>query len=86
MAYLRVQFLWLLAFLVELIVLLFGIVGERYSVNGVISSSIVVFNFVEMGTIHAEDFMRCFCSNLGVTNQTVKAAQEAVKKNQKSLT
>ncbi|KAL8147677.1 hypothetical protein AgCh_005121 [Apium graveolens] len=33
-----------------------------------------------MGTIHAGDFMRRFCSNLGMTNQTVKAAQEAVQK------
>ncbi|GFP92201.1 transcription initiation factor iib-2 [Phtheirospermum japonicum] len=34
---------------------------------------------VEMGTIHAGDFMRRFCSNLGMaTNQTVKAAQESV--------
>ncbi|XP_033511222.1 transcription initiation factor IIB-2 isoform X2 [Nicotiana tomentosiformis] len=37
---------------------------------------------VEMGTIHAGDFMRRFCSNLGMTNQTVKAAQEAVKKSE----
>ncbi|XP_076891108.1 transcription initiation factor IIB-2-like [Bidens hawaiensis] len=35
---------------------------------------------VEMGTIHAGDFMRRFCSNLGMANQTVKAAQESVKK------
>ncbi|KAL3637210.1 Transcription initiation factor IIB-2 [Castilleja foliolosa] len=34
---------------------------------------------VEIGTIHAGDFMRRFCSNLGIaTNQTVKAAQESV--------
>ncbi|KAB5551769.1 hypothetical protein DKX38_009080 [Salix brachista] len=34
---------------------------------------------VEMGTIHAGDFMRRFCSNLGMSNHTVKAATEAVK-------
>ncbi|CAA0813224.1 Transcription initiation factor IIB-2 [Striga hermonthica] len=33
---------------------------------------------VEMGTIHAADFLRRFCSHLGMTNQAVKAAQEAV--------
>ncbi|THG07980.1 transcription initiation factor IIB-2-like [Camellia sinensis] len=33
---------------------------------------------VEMGTIHAGDFMRLFCSNLGMNNQAVKAAQEIV--------
>ncbi|KAL6337192.1 hypothetical protein AAG906_036506 [Vitis piasezkii] len=37
---------------------------------------------VEMGTIHAGDFMRRFCSNLGMTNQVVKAAQEAVQKSE----
>jgi transcription initiation factor TFIIB len=37
---------------------------------------------VEMGTIHAGDFMRRFCSNLGMTNQTVKAAQESVQKSE----
>ncbi|KAK4378012.1 hypothetical protein RND71_004308 [Anisodus tanguticus] len=37
---------------------------------------------MEMGTIHAGNFMRRFCSNLGMTNQTVKAAQEAVKKSE----
>ncbi|XP_006605212.1 transcription initiation factor IIB [Glycine max] len=37
---------------------------------------------VEMGTIHAGDFMRRFCSNLGMTNQAVKAAQEAVQKSE----
>ncbi|CAL5207651.1 unnamed protein product [Lathyrus oleraceus] len=37
---------------------------------------------VEMGTIHAGDFMRRFCSNLGMNNQAVKAAQEAVKKSE----
>ncbi|GAU24229.1 hypothetical protein TSUD_23660 [Trifolium subterraneum] len=35
---------------------------------------------VEMGTIHAGDFMRRFCSNLSMNHQAVKAAQEAVKK------
>ncbi|GKB46933.1 transcription initiation factor IIB-2 [Tanacetum coccineum] len=35
---------------------------------------------VEMGTIHAGDFMRRFCSDLGMANQTVKAAQESVHK------
>ncbi|KAL8460232.1 hypothetical protein ACS0TY_031950 [Phlomoides rotata] len=35
---------------------------------------------VEIWTIHAGDFMRRFCSNLGMANQTVKAAQEAVGK------
>ncbi|MCL7026778.1 hypothetical protein MKW94_023167, partial [Papaver nudicaule] len=34
---------------------------------------------MEMGTIHAGDFLRRFCSHLGMTNQAVKAAQEAVK-------
>ncbi|GJS91659.1 transcription initiation factor IIB-2 [Tanacetum coccineum] len=37
---------------------------------------------VEMGTIHAGDFMRRFCSNLGMANQTVKAAQESVQKSE----
>ncbi|KAL8156762.1 hypothetical protein AgCh_001752 [Apium graveolens] len=37
---------------------------------------------VEMGTIHAGDFMRRFCSNLGMTKLTVKAAQEAVQKSE----
>ncbi|KAH7550380.1 hypothetical protein JRO89_XS13G0181000 [Xanthoceras sorbifolium] len=37
---------------------------------------------VEMGTIHASDYMRRFCSNLGMTNQAVKAAQEAVQKSE----
>ncbi|GKE30587.1 transcription initiation factor IIB-2, partial [Tanacetum coccineum] len=35
---------------------------------------------VEMETIHAGDFMRRFCSNLSMANQTVKAAQESVHK------
>nr|GEU42448.1 transcription initiation factor IIB-2 [Tanacetum cinerariifolium] len=35
---------------------------------------------VEMGKIHARDFVRRFCSNLGMANQTVKAAQEFVHK------
>ncbi|KAK6929031.1 Transcription factor TFIIB, cyclin-like domain [Dillenia turbinata] len=37
---------------------------------------------MEMGTIHAGDFLRRFCSNLGMTNQSVKAAQEAVQKSE----
>ncbi|XP_020537406.1 transcription initiation factor IIB-2 isoform X2 [Jatropha curcas] len=37
---------------------------------------------VEMGTIHAADYLRRFCSNLGMTNQAVKAAQEAVQKSE----
>ena len=39
-------------------------------------------NAVEMGTIHAGDFMRRFCSNLCMNNQAVKAAQEAVHKSE----
>ncbi|GKA68411.1 transcription initiation factor IIB-2, partial [Tanacetum coccineum] len=37
---------------------------------------------VEMGTIHARDFKRRFCSNLGMANQIVKAAQESVHKSE----
>ncbi|KAK0587450.1 hypothetical protein LWI29_023021 [Acer saccharum] len=37
---------------------------------------------VEMGTIHASDYLRRFCSNLGMSNQAVKAAQEAVQKSE----
>ncbi|EOY32739.1 Cyclin-like family protein [Theobroma cacao] len=37
---------------------------------------------MEMGTIHAGDFLRRFCSHLGMSNQTVKAAQEAVQKSE----
>ncbi|KAK6941798.1 Zinc finger, TFIIB-type [Dillenia turbinata] len=37
---------------------------------------------MEMGTIHAGDFLRRFCSNLGMANQSVKAAQEAVQKSE----
>uniref|UniRef100_A0A1D1XFQ6 Transcription initiation factor IIB n=1 Tax=Anthurium amnicola TaxID=1678845 RepID=A0A1D1XFQ6_9ARAE len=37
---------------------------------------------MEMGTIHAGDFLRRFCSHLGMTNQAVKAAQEAVQKSE----
>ncbi|GMY15722.1 transcription initiation factor IIB-2-like [Fagus crenata] len=37
---------------------------------------------VEMGTIHAGDYMRRFCSNLGMSNQEVKAAQEIVQKSE----
>ncbi|GFQ05262.1 transcription initiation factor iib [Phtheirospermum japonicum] len=35
---------------------------------------------VEMGTIHAGGFLRRFGSHLGMSNQAVKAAQEAVQK------
>ncbi|KAM7524497.1 hypothetical protein LguiA_014399 [Lonicera macranthoides] len=35
---------------------------------------------MEMGTIHAEDYLRRFCSNLGMGNKEVKAVQEAVQK------
>ncbi|CAN8284704.1 unnamed protein product [Cochlearia groenlandica] len=35
---------------------------------------------VELGAIQAGDFMKRFCSNLGMTSQAVEAAQEAVKK------
>ncbi|MQL89746.1 hypothetical protein Taro_022326 [Colocasia esculenta] len=35
-----------------------------------------------MGTIHAGDFLRRFCSHLGMINQVVKAAQEAVHKSE----
>eukprot|EP00249_Psilotum_nudum_P014339 c24775_g1_i1 orf=436-1374(+) len=37
---------------------------------------------MEMGTIHAGDFLRRFCSHLGMANQSVKAATEAVKKSE----
>ncbi|KAG6632374.1 transcription initiation factor IIB [Carya illinoinensis] len=37
---------------------------------------------MEMGTIHAGDFLRRFCSRLGMNNQAVKAAQEAVQKSE----
>ncbi|CAI9761620.1 unnamed protein product [Fraxinus pennsylvanica] len=37
---------------------------------------------MEMGTIHAGDFLRRFCSHLGMTNLAVKAAQEAVQKSE----
>ncbi|KAM2036281.1 hypothetical protein ACFX16_039253 [Malus domestica] len=33
---------------------------------------------LEMGTIHAGDYLRRFCSNLGMKNRDVKAAQEMV--------
>ncbi|KAK4750414.1 hypothetical protein SAY87_003896 [Trapa incisa] len=36
----------------------------------------------EMGTIHAADYMRRFCSNLGMSNEEVKAAQEVVIKSE----
>ncbi|XP_058094453.1 transcription initiation factor IIB-like [Magnolia sinica] len=37
---------------------------------------------MEMGTIHAVDFMRRFCSNLQMTSQEIKASQEVVKKSE----
>ncbi|KAL2942022.1 Transcription initiation factor IIB-2 [Bienertia sinuspersici] len=37
---------------------------------------------VEMGAIHAGDFLRRFCSHLGMEKQAVKAAQEAVQKSE----
>ncbi|XP_040991832.1 transcription initiation factor IIB [Juglans microcarpa x Juglans regia] len=37
---------------------------------------------MEMGTIHAGDFLRRFCSHLGMNNQAVKAAQEAVQESE----
>nr|GFA59572.1 transcription initiation factor IIB-2 [Tanacetum cinerariifolium] len=37
---------------------------------------------VETGTINVGDFMRRFCSNLGMANQTIKAAQESVHKSE----
>lgn len=37
---------------------------------------------MEMGTIHAGDFLRRFCSHLGMSNQAVKAAHEAVQKSE----
>ncbi|XP_031253166.1 transcription initiation factor IIB-like isoform X2 [Pistacia vera] len=37
---------------------------------------------IEMGTIHASDYLRRFGSYLGMTNQAVKAAQEAVQKSE----
>ncbi|XP_050223772.1 transcription initiation factor IIB-2-like [Mercurialis annua] len=42
----------------------------------------VEMGHVEIGTIHAADYLRRFCSNLGMTNQAVKAAQEAVQKSE----
>lgn len=35
---------------------------------------------MEMGTIHAGDYLRRFCSNLGMSNEEVKAVQETVQK------
>nr|VDC80333.1 unnamed protein product [Brassica rapa] len=37
---------------------------------------------VELGAIHAGDFMKRFCSNLGMSHQAVRAAEEAVKKSE----
>ncbi|KAF5734162.1 Cyclin-like family protein [Tripterygium wilfordii] len=36
----------------------------------------------EMASIHAEDYMRRFCSNLGMASQEVRAAREAVLKSE----
>ncbi|CAL9031180.1 unnamed protein product [Prunus brigantina] len=36
----------------------------------------------EIGTIHAGDYLRRFCSNLGMKNLEVKAAQETVQKSE----
>ncbi|KAG9131445.1 hypothetical protein Leryth_015275 [Lithospermum erythrorhizon] len=35
---------------------------------------------MEMGTIHAGDFMRRFCSNLGMSHEEMKVVQETVQK------
>ncbi|KAJ3690729.1 hypothetical protein LUZ61_019893 [Rhynchospora tenuis] len=37
---------------------------------------------MEMGTIHAVDFVRRFCSSLGMNNNAMKAVQEAVKRSE----
>nr|GMD00184.1 transcription initiation factor IIB-2-like [Ipomoea batatas] len=37
---------------------------------------------MEMGTIHAGDYLRRFCSNLGMSNEEVKAVQETVQKSE----
>ncbi|XP_044485165.1 transcription initiation factor IIB-like isoform X3 [Mangifera indica] len=37
---------------------------------------------IEMGTIHASDYVKRFGSNLGMNNQAVKAAQEALQKSE----
>jgi len=37
---------------------------------------------MEMGTIHAGDYLRRFCSNLIMTNEEVKAVQETVQKSE----
>ncbi|KAJ0262475.1 Transcription initiation factor IIB-1 [Hirschfeldia incana] len=37
---------------------------------------------VELGAIHAGDFMKRFCSNLGMSHQAVRASEEAVKKSE----
>ncbi|XP_039138679.1 transcription initiation factor IIB-like [Dioscorea cayenensis subsp. rotundata] len=37
---------------------------------------------MEMGAIHAGDFLRRFCSGLGMNNQAIKAALEAVQKSE----
>ncbi|PIN00961.1 hypothetical protein CDL12_26534 [Handroanthus impetiginosus] len=35
---------------------------------------------MEMGTNHAGDYLRGFCSNLGTSNEEVQAVQETVQK------
>ncbi|KAL3534373.1 hypothetical protein ACH5RR_002834 [Cinchona calisaya] len=37
---------------------------------------------MEMGTIHAGDYLRRFCSNLGMSNEEIKAVQETVQKSE----
>ncbi|BBM99631.1 transcription initiation factor TFIIB [Marchantia polymorpha subsp. ruderalis] len=37
---------------------------------------------MEMGTIHAGDFLRRFCSHLGMTNNAVRAATDSVKRSE----
>jgi transcription initiation factor TFIIB len=37
---------------------------------------------MEMGTIHAGDFLRRFCSHLGMSNTAVRAATETVKRSE----
>ncbi|KAL2649232.1 hypothetical protein R1flu_017360 [Riccia fluitans] len=37
---------------------------------------------MEMGTIHAGDFLRRFCSHLGMTNTAVRAATDSVKRSE----
>ncbi|KAK4345967.1 hypothetical protein RND71_036143 [Anisodus tanguticus] len=37
---------------------------------------------MEMGTIHAGDYLRRFCSNIGMNHEEIKAVQETVKKSE----